>query len=175
MEIRIENLHKRFGEKVVYDGVSLTIPEGKITVILGGSGQGKSVMLKHIVGLLRPDKGRIFVGGTDLAEIKGAALDDLRAAGLVLACVANWDVSLHEHLDRLGLAWRFAAVLPSAEAGVEKPDPAIFHAALARLGVAAGRALHIGDEETDRAGAAAAGIAFEPVPLATLPERLGLR
>jgi putative hydrolase of the HAD superfamily len=118
-----------------------------------------------------------FVGSIAFRVADGAlsALEDLRAAGLALACVANWDVSLHEHLDRLGLAWRFAAVLPSAGAGVEKPDPAIFHAALARLGVPAGRALHIGDEETDRAGAAAAGLAFEPVPLATLPERLGLR
>jgi putative hydrolase of the HAD superfamily len=103
-----------------------------------------------------------------------AALTALRAAGLSLACVANWDAGLHEHLERLGIAARFDVVLPSAEAGVEKPDPGIFHAALARLGVDPGRALHIGDEEVDEAGARAAGLAFAPVPLATLPDRLGL-
>lgn len=111
---------------------------------------------------------RIAEGGVETLEL-------LRAAGISLACVANWDVSLHDHLDRLGLTWRFAAILPSAEAGAEKPDPAIFHAALARLGVEPARALHIGDEDVDRVGAAAAGLRFEPAPLATLPERLGLR
>lgn len=79
MEIRIENLHKRFGDKVVYDGIDLTIPEGKITVILGGSGVGKSVMLKHIVGLVRPDKGKIFVGGKDLSTLNGHELNELRS------------------------------------------------------------------------------------------------
>ena len=103
-----------------------------------------------------------------------AAVDALRAAGLSLACVANWDVSLHEHLDRLELADRFQLVLSSAEAGTEKPDPRIFELALARLQVEPARALHVGDEEVDRLGAEAAGMAFAPAPLATLPERLGL-
>jgi putative hydrolase of the HAD superfamily len=109
-----------------------------------------------------------------LAEGAAPALIALRSAGLSLACVANWDTGLHEHLERLAVADRFHVVLSSAEAGVEKPDPAIFHAALARLGVAAGRALHIGDEEVDERGARAAGLAFAAVPLATLPSRLGL-
>jgi HAD superfamily hydrolase (TIGR01493 family) len=117
-----------------------------------------------------------FVGSIRFRAADGApeALEALRAAGLSLACVANWDISLHDHLDRLGLSWRFATVLTSAEAGAAKPDPAIFEAALAALGVPPERTLHIGDEEADRAGATAAGLAFEPVPLATLPERLGL-
>jgi FMN phosphatase YigB (HAD superfamily) len=50
----------------------------------------------------------------------------------------------------------------------------VFRLALERLGVSAGRALHVGDGDADRDGAAAAGLAFEPAPLATLPERLGL-
>lgn len=102
------------------------------------------------------------------------ALTVLSAAGLSLACVANWDVSLHERLAETGIQRRFAVVVSSAEAGFEKPDPRIFRVALDRLGVAAGRALHIGDEDADRDGAAAAGMAFEPVPLRTLPDRLGL-
>ncbi|MCC6224333.1 MAG: HAD-IA family hydrolase [Thermoleophilia bacterium] len=117
-----------------------------------------------------------FLGSIVFSLAEGAreALDALRAAGLSLACVANWDISLHDHLERLGVAGRFDAVLASAEVGAEKPDPRIFARALAQLSVAPGRALHIGDEEVDRAGAAAAGLAFEPVPLATLPGRLGL-
>ena len=102
------------------------------------------------------------------------ALDALRSAGLTLACVANWDVSLHELLQGLGVSDRFATIVASADVGAEKPAPGIFTEALARLGVGAGRALHIGDEEIDRRGAQAAGMLFAPTPLATLPERLGV-
>jgi putative hydrolase of the HAD superfamily len=117
-----------------------------------------------------------FMGAVVFRAIDGAeaALDRLRAAGLTLVCVANWDVGLHEHLRRLGLHERFAVVVTSAEAGAEKPDPAIFHHALGLAGVPPERALHIGNEDADREGARAAGLAFEPDPLATLPQRLGL-
>jgi HAD superfamily hydrolase (TIGR01509 family) len=117
-----------------------------------------------------------FLGAIVFRAIDGAetALDQLRAAGLALVCVANWDVGLHEHLRLLGLHERFAVVVTSAEAGVEKPDPAIFHHALGLAGVPPQRALHIGNENADREGARAAGLAFEPDPLATLPRRLGL-
>lgn len=117
-----------------------------------------------------------FVGSLAFRSLPGAAetLDRLRSAGLALACVANWDASLADFLERAGVAHRFDAIVSSAEAGVLKPDVRIFRLALGRLGVAAGRALHIGDDDVDREGAAAAGMAFEPVPLATLPERLGI-
>jgi putative hydrolase of the HAD superfamily len=104
----------------------------------------------------------------------GNTLGRLRQAGLVLACVSNWDVSLAGHLERAGLAGYFTEIVSSAEAGAAKPDPSVFLVALERLGVAPNRALHIGDGDGDREGAKAAGLAFEPVPLATLPERLGL-
>jgi putative hydrolase of the HAD superfamily len=93
---------------------------------------------------------------------------------LPLAVVANWDIGLHEHLARLGMTERFVAILTSAEAGAEKPDPRIFGLALERLGVRPEEAVHVGNEDVDRLGASAAGLAFEPVPLATLPDRLGL-
>jgi len=117
-----------------------------------------------------------FVTAFEFELIDGAAdaLTRLRAGGLALACVANWDCALGEHLQRLGIRDAFTAVVTSAEAGAEKPSTAIFEAALERLGVPAGRAVHIGDSEVDREGAAAAGLEFEPVPLATLPGRLGL-
>jgi HAD superfamily hydrolase (TIGR01509 family) len=102
------------------------------------------------------------------------ALERLRGAGLVLVCVSDWDVSLAAQLGRVGLGHILAAVVSSAEVGVEKPDPAVFRAALLRVGVAPERALHVGDSHADQAGAEAAGLAFEPAPVATLPERLGL-
>jgi putative hydrolase of the HAD superfamily len=102
------------------------------------------------------------------------AVERLRAAGLRLAVVANWDMALPEWLQGLGVADRFEAIITSAEAGAAKPDPAPFLLALRRLGVEPARALHVGDEDADRDGAAAAGMRFEPVPLATMPERLGL-
>jgi putative hydrolase of the HAD superfamily len=117
-----------------------------------------------------------FVAALRFRAIDGVlpALDRLRDAGLPLAVVANWDIGLHEHLAHLGLTERFVAILTSAEAGAEKPDPRIFGLALDRLGVAPAQAVHVGNEDADRLGALAAGIAFEPVPLATVPDRLGL-
>jgi putative hydrolase of the HAD superfamily len=103
------------------------------------------------------------------------ALDALQAAGFSFACVANWDISLTDHLEGLGLTKRFQATVSSAEAGSQKPDPRPFELALERLGVPASRALHCGDSDADREGAARAGLAFEPDPVATLPERLGIR
>jgi putative hydrolase of the HAD superfamily len=104
-----------------------------------------------------------------------AALAMLRSTGLALACVSDWDIGLSWQLERVGLRHYFDAVVTSAEVGVEKPDPAVFRAALERLGVQPKRALHVGDGAGDEQGALAAGLAFEPAPLATLPERLGLR
>jgi putative hydrolase of the HAD superfamily len=96
------------------------------------------------------------------------ALAQLQASGLELAVVANWDLTLAERLEELGLAEHFTAIVSSAEAGAAKPEPAIFESALNRLGVQAQRALHIGDSTTDEEGARAAGMRFEwaPVPRA---------
>ena len=93
-----------------------------------------------------------------------AALERAAALGLELAVVSNWDVGLHEHLDRLQLTHRFRAVVTAAEAGARKPDPAIFAIALEALGVRPERTLHVGDGATDREGALAAGLHFAPAP-----------
>ena len=66
--IEIKGLKKRFGPKEVLKGVDLTIPEGKTTVILGLSGGGKSTIIKHIVGLLKPDEGEIWVDGEEVGH-----------------------------------------------------------------------------------------------------------
>jgi HAD superfamily hydrolase (TIGR01509 family) len=118
-----------------------------------------------------------FVAAIAFRPLDGAveALERLRAAGLVLACVSDWDIGLGEQLERIGLGHLFSLVLTSAEVGEEKPNPTLFLQALERLRVEPARALHVGDGEADRKGAEAAGLAFEPVPLATLPQRLGVR
>jgi len=76
--ISLRNLHKRFGKLVVLDGVSLDIEAGKTIVILGPSGTGKSVLLKHIVGLLRPDKGEVYFEGVRIDELPERKLDPVR-------------------------------------------------------------------------------------------------
>lgn len=135
------------------------------------------VFLEHAEAELEPESfAQAFADSIRFRPMPGAAeaLGRLQAAGLALACVSNWDASLEDQLDRAGIGRFFTTVVSSAEAGAAKPDPGVFAVALERLGVEPGRALHIGDTEADSEGAAAAGLAFEPVPLATLPERLGL-
>ncbi len=135
------------------------------------------VFLEHAEAGLEPQSfAQAFADSIRFRPLPGAveALERLQGAGLALACVSNWDASLADQLERAGVGHYFATVVSSAEAGAAKPDPGAFAVALERLGVKPGRALHIGDTEADSDGAAAAGLAFEPVPLATLPERLGL-
>ena len=76
--IRLTNLHKRFGSLVVLDGVSLDVEAGKTLVVLGASGTGKSVMLKHIVGLLKPDKGEVWFEETRIDTLKPRELMEVR-------------------------------------------------------------------------------------------------
>jgi putative hydrolase of the HAD superfamily len=116
-----------------------------------------------------------FVACLEFEPVPGAveAVGELDRRGLRLAVVSNWDVALAAHLDAIGLARRFAAVVTSAEAGAPKPDPRIFELALERLGVSPEGALHVGDSDADEEGASAAGMAFAAAPLADLPARLG--
>ncbi len=76
--IQINNLHKSFGEQKVLDGVNLEIPTGTITVILGRSGMGKSVLLKHMIGLLHADEGEVKVDGTDIMSLPDSDLYEFR-------------------------------------------------------------------------------------------------
>src|SRR5262245_21272692 len=67
--IQLEAVSKRLGTKQVLEGLFLEVPTGLTTVILGRSGTGKSVLLKHIIGLMRPDEGRIVVDGEDITDL----------------------------------------------------------------------------------------------------------
>ena len=76
--IRLDHVSKRFGRFTVLDDVCLEMPRGRATVVLGRSGTGKSVMLRHIVGLLAPDSGRVLVQGQDLTRLSAAAIAAVR-------------------------------------------------------------------------------------------------
>jgi phospholipid/cholesterol/gamma-HCH transport system ATP-binding protein len=77
--IQFDNVYKRFGANQVLNGANLSIYQGEITTIIGQSGMGKSVLLKHIIGLLKPDSGRILYHGQPLDEMKRADIDKLKA------------------------------------------------------------------------------------------------
>lgn len=95
--IQLINVHKAFGAKRVLEGFTLDVPEGETMVIIGYSGTGKSVAIKHIVGLLTPDQGTVVVDGQTVPELSRPALYQLR--------------------DRIGYVFQFAALFDSLTIG----------------------------------------------------------
>ena len=95
--IQLIDVHKSFGPKRVLDGFTLDVVEGETMVIIGYSGTGKSVAIKHIVGLLEPDKGTVFVDGLEVPALKRRELYELRA--------------------RIGYVFQFAALFDSLTIG----------------------------------------------------------
>jgi phospholipid/cholesterol/gamma-HCH transport system ATP-binding protein len=90
--ISLRDVHKSFGEKRVLQGFSLEVPEGETMVIIGYSGSGKSVAIKHIVGLLEPDSGTVFVDGLEVPKLPRRDLYELRAQiGYVFQFAALFD------------------------------------------------------------------------------------
>ena len=95
--IQLVDVYKSFGPKRVLDGFTLDVVEGETMVIIGYSGTGKSVAIKHIVGLLEPDRGTVFVDGLEVPNLKRRELYDLRA--------------------RIGYVFQFAALFDSLTIG----------------------------------------------------------
>jgi phospholipid/cholesterol/gamma-HCH transport system ATP-binding protein len=91
--IKLIDVRKKFGDKWVTQGVDLEIPEGKITCVIGRSGEGKSVLLKQIVGLIRPTSGSIIIDGVDITTLS--------------------DQDLEENFKKFGYVFQFAALLDS--------------------------------------------------------------
>lgn len=90
--IALERVTRRFGDNVVLDGLDLEVGRGESLVVIGGSGTGKSVMLKCVLGLLRPDAGRILVDGAEVTEMQGAARDAVnRRFGMLFQGSALFD------------------------------------------------------------------------------------
>jgi phospholipid/cholesterol/gamma-HCH transport system ATP-binding protein len=77
--IELRDVHKRFGKQVVLDGVNFNVQEGETVALLGPSGTGKSVLLKHIIGLIHPDSGTIIVDEKDVVHLKRHELAELRS------------------------------------------------------------------------------------------------
>lgn len=76
--IELRDLHKSFNDHYVLRGVSLKIKKGESLVVIGGSGSGKSVLLKHIIGLLKPDKGAVFIDSSDMSLLDEDGLNEIR-------------------------------------------------------------------------------------------------
>ena len=76
--IEIKDLYKAFGTKQVLSGVNLEIEKGETMVIIGGSGSGKSVLIKHVIGLLFPEQGQVWIGGKDLCALSDEELVKVR-------------------------------------------------------------------------------------------------
>ncbi len=110
MTIEIINLVKRFGQHTVLNGVNLTLRSGETMVIIGRSGCGKSVLLKHIIGLVQPDEGQVLIDGQEISRITGDELAKLRlrlamlfqGAALFDSLTVGGNVAfpLEEHTDK---------------------------------------------------------------------------
>ena len=107
--LRFVDVHKRFGQKVVLQGVDLDVESGETCVVLGGSGSGKSVLLRHAVGLHRPDRGEVWVDGTEISGLEEEELLETRKkVGMLFQSGALFDsmtvrenvgFALDEHTD----------------------------------------------------------------------------
>ena len=82
--IKLVGVEKTLGGQRVLQGVDITIPAGQLTTIIGRSGEGKSVLLKHMIGLLQPDRGQVWVGGVEISRLRGKALNEVRKRFAVL-------------------------------------------------------------------------------------------
>lgn len=91
-QIRVRDLHKTFGPQHVLRGIDLDIERGKINIVIGGSGQGKSVLMKHLMGLLHPDRGTIEIDGVDIVGLGEVDMGRLRRKfGMVFQYSALFD------------------------------------------------------------------------------------
>ncbi|HMY58894.1 MAG TPA: ATP-binding cassette domain-containing protein, partial [Pseudomonadota bacterium] len=98
--IRVRGINKTFGPHHVLRGIDLDVERGKINVIIGGSGQGKSVIMKHLMGLLKPDQGGIFVDGEDIVPLSDVGMNRVRKKfGMLFQYAALFDsMSVEENI-----------------------------------------------------------------------------
>jgi phospholipid/cholesterol/gamma-HCH transport system ATP-binding protein len=90
--IEVIDVHKSFGSHQVLRGASLTVEKGESMTVIGGSGSGKSVLLKHVIGLLFPDRGRVIIDGQNMQNLDGRGLNELRKKfGMLFQMAALFD------------------------------------------------------------------------------------
>ena len=134
--IKITNLTKTFKGQHVLDNLCLELPQGKITVIIGPTGTGKSVLLKHILGLIKPDSGQIIIDGQDISTLNGVALNEVRKKfGVCFQDAALFDsmnvgenigfpFAMHTHLTKDEIALEVAKLLKEVGlSGIETKMP----------------------------------------------------
>jgi phospholipid/cholesterol/gamma-HCH transport system ATP-binding protein len=99
--IEIAELHKTFGEHHVLKGIDLSIGAGSTCVILGGSGSGKTVLMKHMIGLLKPDSGQVRIEGEDIVPLDAEGLERVRRKfGMVFQAAALFDsMNIYENVS----------------------------------------------------------------------------
>ncbi len=110
--IEIVDLKKNFGSKEVLRGVNLKIKNGEVMVIIGGSGAGKTILLRHIIGLMKPDKGDVLIDGVSVPKSSTAELEKLR--------------------KRFGMVFQSGALLNSLTAGENVALPLIEHTTMSK-------------------------------------------
>jgi phospholipid/cholesterol/gamma-HCH transport system ATP-binding protein len=101
--LRFSDVHKAFGKRQILAGLSLEVARGETFAVMGPSGSGKSVLLRHVVGLLKPDRGQVLVEGRDLSQLSKEELRELRS--------------------RMGFVFQEAALLNSLSAGANVALP----------------------------------------------------
>lgn len=99
--IQIVDLHKSFGTQEVLSGITLSVPAGSTLVILGGSGSGKTVLMKHMIGLLKPDSGQVVIDGEDIVPLGAEGLERMRRKfGMVFQAAALFDsMTVYENVS----------------------------------------------------------------------------
>jgi phospholipid/cholesterol/gamma-HCH transport system ATP-binding protein len=128
--VRFDHVSKAFGTQKVLDDISFEIPEGQAFCLLGRSGTGKSVALRHIIGLVKADSGRVFVGDRDITTLRGRQLADVRKhMGVLFQNAALFDsmsvgdnvsFPMHRHTDWSEADIRERAIAKLSDVGLEE-------------------------------------------------------
>jgi phospholipid/cholesterol/gamma-HCH transport system ATP-binding protein len=150
--IQVRELWKSFGDNAVLKGITLAIPRGQTYVVLGGSGSGKTVLMKHVIGLLKPDRGSVRVNGVEMTGLTGKALTEARRVfGMVFQGAALFDsMTVFENV-----------AFPLRERGQAPPAEEIRARCLAKLEV-----VDLGEEVLERYPAELSGGMRKRVALA---------
>jgi len=121
-KIELRGVKKRFGPKVVLDGIDLVLEPGQSLVVIGGSGTGKSVTIKCVLGILTPDSGQIFVDGKEVTHLRGRARDQmLRKFGMLFQAAALFDsLTVWENVAFGLIQGRGMARRPAREIAIQK-------------------------------------------------------
>jgi phospholipid/cholesterol/gamma-HCH transport system ATP-binding protein len=150
--IEVRDLWKAFGDNQVLKGISLTIQRGETYVVLGGSGSGKTVLMKHVIGLFKPDRGSVHIDGVEISALTGKALTEARSVfGMVFQWAALFDsMTVYENV-----------AFPLRERGHAPPAEEVREKVLAKLKV-----VDLGEEVLERYPAELSGGMRKRVALA---------